>query len=124
MNNIVFMGGEYNLIDRLSISMILNCNLFMFNCMVIGKKIGVKIRMVGVIFKNVLMIISSKLISSKISNGLLLMVSNVLLSVCGMFLKESSYDIVVDVVMSSIMMVVVFVVFNMMSGNVFSVIFL
>ena len=120
MNNTAPTGGEHNPIDRLSTSMIPNCNSLMPNCMATGKKIGVKIRTAGVISKNAPTTISSKLISSKIRNGLSLTVSNALLRVCGMFSKESSHDIAVDAAMSSITMAVVSAAFNMIPGNAFS----
>lgn len=90
MKSMVLMGGEYNLIDRLSMSMMLNCSLFILSFKVIGKNMGVKISMVGVIFKNVLIMISNRLIKRRISNGLLFIDNSVLFKVCGMFLNDNS----------------------------------
>lgn len=123
INNIVLIGGEYNLIDRLSMIMILNCKGDIFNCMVIGRKIGVKINIVGVMFRNVFIIISNRLISSRIIIGLLLIFSKNVLMFCGIFLKDNIYDMVVEVLISSIMIVVVFVDLSKIFGSCLILIF-
>lgn len=63
---------------------------FIFNCVIIGKKMGVKMRMVGVMFIKVFIIRSVRLISKKIRNGLLIVFSRKFVMSCGIFLKENN----------------------------------
>lgn len=56
MNSIIFIGGVRSLIIRFSVMMMFICIGLMLYFVVIGIRIGIRIEMVVMVFRNVLMI--------------------------------------------------------------------